>query len=327
VQTASGTCRRARSRPSPGGTRRGTKGRGRRRPDASRWWGGAARRTPRQRAAAPMLDASSMQGRRGSGAVRVAPGGCGRRARARRRGGAADGPAIRGSGRRVPSAADPTLLPSVCQGVGAHRAARPLAVPGEMPEAWTAKAPHRPGARCDLVLIGEAVEAPPDGGDGDARRSRLCAKVLPCATLPAPAAGALAADLGEAVGIDARGAGLPRGHDDDRSNRAGAAGRARSRTSFDAVGQSVNQLLLAAAPLLVAARVRFDARAETVMDRTGSLRGRHRAGGRCRHRLRLHLRRGVEQDVTVGGAGGGVARGRELIVRVVLRRGGVVPPA
>jgi hypothetical protein len=176
-----------------------------------------------------MSDARSMRGRRGSGAVRVAPGGCGRRSRAHGRGGAADGTATRGSGRRVPSAADPVLLPSVCRGGGAHRAERPLAVPGEMPEAQTVKAPHRPGARRDLVLVGEAVEAPPGEGGGDARRSGLGEKVLPCATLPAPATGALAADLGEAVGIDARGAGLPHGHDDDGSNPTGGAGRAWSR--------------------------------------------------------------------------------------------------
>jgi hypothetical protein len=252
-----------------------------------------------------MSDARSMRGRRGSGAVRVAPGGCGRRSRAHGRGGAADGTATRGSGRRVPSAADPVLLPRVCPGGGAHRAERPLAVPGEMPEAQTVKAPHRPGAR--RVLVGEAVEAPPGEGGGDARRSGMGEKVLPCATLPAPATGALAVDLGEAVGIDAREAGLPRGHDDDGSNPTGGAGRARSRTSFSTVGQSVNQLLLAAAPLPVAARARFDARAEAVRDRTGSLRGCHTAGGR---RLRLHLRRGAEQDVAVGGARGGVAQGR-----------------
>jgi hypothetical protein len=95
------------------------------------------------------------------------------------------------------------------------------------------------------------------------------------------------------------------------------ARRRRGGAGLDAVGEAMDQPLLAATPLPVAARARIDVRAEAIMDRSWGLGGRRNWRGTF-----LCRRSQPKEDVAVGGAEGWVVVG----IRV-LKCGGVVAPA
>jgi hypothetical protein len=148
-----------------------------------------------------------------------------------------------------------------------HWVARPLAVPSKVPEPMAVKATGLARASCHLVLVGEAVEAAPDKRSRDSGRDGRRLQLRNRLALAAPAAGPLAADVGEAVGVNSQGACLPPslGHDGAEA----ACRRARTTVSRRTKRKPVDQPRLAAAPapLPVAARASIGMWSKAVVDR------------------------------------------------------------
>jgi hypothetical protein len=177
------------------------------------------------------------------------------------------------------------------------------------------KAMGRARASCHLVLVGEAVEAAPDERSRDSGRDGRRLQLRHRPVLAAPAAGPLAADLGEAVGVNSQGAGLPPslGHDGAEA----ACRRARTTVSRRPKRKPVEQPRLAAV-LPVTVRASIGMWSKAVVDRpTGQ------GGGGCRRRGRGEgeLRRRAQQRVALGDA----RRGGST-VDIVRRRRVIAPP-